>query len=746
MPSDTSAAGEQRAEWVRRVLKIEVSARATEVPDEGAEGIGAFDEGPSEQGRLRADDYRALLDRINEELDYPRSLQEVEYLDNDQSSLKGKYAGWANRLQQLQSAQNVVDQLAQAADFVALKGHIDTAQTLLKEIVVACRSGGITRPDGLRSVEHRKATAEKLLSFAAAANENDKNQISDQLSGKNQDDAWDVETLVGQAAELVDADKLREKLGEKLATLGTCAKKYAPVNPVSLAVEQLMDRTTEGDMLDGAAAAELWASALVEVEPLLSKARATLEVRTGIMDAAHIAEVSVLQTPKEFKGRDEQLESLKKLKDDTRGASSKAATIDILNVEWKKLLTEAVELRKTISEWRASFVDTAAVKADLKELNELVNNKTFWNMIEKSQQKPMREVILRSRTAPNDVDTMNAAELRGFAAQIAQDLRDASAAMVSGHDSDQLNDMLKQRRGKESEAESVGSEAFWQAALEKKFGVKINIPEGIRAKKLPQLYDFFQRLPDSQVVKDMIKDFDYETVSGPARFVKRSSKIVMTNMSREIPEELQDQLKYPVPGSDDKELVDYFSIVTLHEIGHAVDAKNTFMTQNEGTSTLGDWKSVKLNDVVQIVATDTAAGLNPQPPAEDVAKLVRRFLLTGKLDRPPSAEAPLGALLNVWDALTQKLNGYKDISIKAGKPWEKPVPMSDKRNYHEGYAGIWVSYATSERDNSVSQYQWRAPGEWFAELYAWHFIEPDPDKRKQRTAKLPKQLAELIAS
>ena len=38
--------------------------------------------------------------------------------------------------------------------------------------------------------------------------------------------------------------------------------------------------------------------------------------------------------------------------------------------------------------------------------------------------------------------------------------------------------------------------------------------------------------------------------------------------------------------------------------------------------------------------------------------------------------------------------------------------------YQEAYANNWVSYIAAARSKGVTGYQFRAPGEWFAELYA----------------------------
>jgi hypothetical protein len=49
------------------------------------------------------------------------------------------------------------------------------------------------------------------------------------------------------------------------------------------------------------------------------------------------------------------------------------------------------------------------------------------------------------------------------------------------------------------------------------------------------------------------------------------------------------------------------------------------------------------------------------------------------------------------------------------------------RIFEESYDNQWSSYAAEARDRKVSKYQFRAPGEWFAEAYAAYY-EPNPHK------------------
>ena len=51
----------------------------------------------------------------------------------------------------------------------------------------------------------------------------------------------------------------------------------------------------------------------------------------------------------------------------------------------------------------------------------------------------------------------------------------------------------------------------------------------------------------------------------------------------------------------------------------------------------------------------------------------------------------------------------------------------DGRVYQECYSGDWVSYAVSARAKRVTNYQFRASGEWFADAYSVYYLGKLPD-------------------
>lgn len=73
-------------------------------------------------------------------------------------------------------------------------------------------------------------------------------------------------------------------------------------------------------------------------------------------------------------------------------------------------------------------------------------------------------------------------------------------------------------------------------------------------------------------------------------------------------------------------------------------------------------------------------------------------------------------------------------------PWmRKPTVSLGGKTFHEAYKGsTWVRYDVSARARQVSNYQFRAPGEWFAEVYAAYYDPAGATKGALLQARDPK--------
>lgn len=77
--------------------------------------------------------------------------------------------------------------------------------------------------------------------------------------------------------------------------------------------------------------------------------------------------------------------------------------------------------------------------------------------------------------------------------------------------------------------------------------------------------------------------------------------------------------------------------------------------------------------------------------------------------------------------------------LSGGDAWVRAGEHTiDGRNWHEAYAGDWYSYDPGIWANRISNYQMRAPGEYFAEAYAAYYLDKMPT-----TAELYDALEEL---
>ena len=169
-----------------------------------------------------------------------------------------------------------------------------------------------------------------------------------------------------------------------------------------------------------------------------------------------------------------------------------------------------------------------------------------------------------------------------------------------------------------------------------------------------------------------------------------------------------------VPVNEDE--VPYFDFAALHEVGHAVDNAKGIMN-GPVPGQIAGWERHAGSDAVAVIA---AAHF----------KYNEQFVkdtLNDKSSTPPSIHpAPEGGATQTdWDKTREAVVNWCQ-SVRVGMaPWNnaalsKHVAING-RVYQESYAGKWVSYLVEARAKGITSYQFRSPGEWFAELYAAYF-------------------------
>lgn len=185
--------------------------------------------------------------------------------------------------------------------------------------------------------------------------------------------------------------------------------------------------------------------------------------------------------------------------------------------------------------------------------------------------------------------------------------------------------------------------------------------------------------------------------------------------------------------------INVFNATLRHEIGHAVDRQLGIMDTWGSQDVAGNWvKYASYDEMVDAIITaggglGTASSPRHGYPGADVGvyrqAMIRALTQTQSFTdaltaiKPTAAPAPdAGPIAAVYQ--TGRWTGG------GAGPWYNPgnyKPQND-RSFQRAYgdAGSLYSFKDSVRaSRGVTQYQWRAPGEWFAEVYQVYYAEQE---------------------
>ena len=162
------------------------------------------------------------------------------------------------------------------------------------------------------------------------------------------------------------------------------------------------------------------------------------------------------------------------------------------------------------------------------------------------------------------------------------------------------------------------------------------------------------------------------------------------------------------------------SFTALHEVGHGVDDANSYMARNGHLPDHGGWTDYGsgvqpiADAVAASIAAKVGAGTTFYKKPED-----RKYVLAKILNQP--AVRPTVAPGSDDEKALVAFDRWYTLATSAGVYEREPDCAEITIGtliYHEAYARNWVSYLASARSKGLTGYQFRAPGEWFAELYA----------------------------
>ena len=413
--------------------------------------------------------------------------------------------------------------------------------------------------------------------------------------------------------------------------------------------------------------------------------------------------------------------------------SNATGTISAMKLEFDSLAlrTEALKTsteEREADEWELSSLEEEA-KDFLEDLDEAIQNLPASPETKKmeSERKKLEKRFNDAPTLPSEEAT--ATEYLRISRAL-EKLLLAAKRIEMKLQLDALGpaefDKLILGMGKSTEDE--GEQMECRAALEVRFGLSFDAPEGMKIARLPTIYKMFTKVPPKHVGHTKLTKLEYESDPDINTSYYGGGRIALNRIGN-------GDSTYEMEAQDGtKRAVNYFKATTLHEIGHAVDDRYRVMKMDDDG--FGGWKRVELPDVAAKVyetAFTEFVGTG-KGTKEDALKLITALLSQGKA-KPPASESDthLGSLFGQWEAI-RKSDGWTICTSIRGpdtnRPWNNPRELSDGYAYHEAYASDWVRYKFSERAKGISKYQWRAPGEWFADLYALYHLTKGKDGRE----------------
>jgi len=269
--------------------------------------------------------------------------------------------------------------------------------------------------------------------------------------------------------------------------------------------------------------------------------------------------------------------------------------------------------------------------------------------------------------------------------------------------------------------------AVIKVAFEARFGCKLEnwrggalvADGGGTAPDIMAFYEVMSDLPMGHTLdNDSFRVFrTEETAGGGSRYNGSGKTVIMdedsnvTSGPRVMGSEHEVGTVEPGCEPANEEPLTMFSWNTLHEVGHAVDDQQGFMNARQSGPSYGGWQVHGRN--AQPVAAAIAAAYD-----YDAAYIGQ--VLAGAT--PALPDVPTGVDPQEWDSRRIRVEAHIAAARVGMKPWASMAAATrlaiGGRVYQESYANNWTSYELAARSRGITAYQFRAPGEWFSELYA----------------------------
>lgn len=242
---------------------------------------------------------------------------------------------------------------------------------------------------------------------------------------------------------------------------------------------------------------------------------------------------------------------------------------------------------------------------------------------------------------------------------------------------------------------------------------------------LQQTYLTLDTLPEAHVAhnKELLRlgQFRKEAVAGGTP----GTELLTAGIYRPAQRELNINIEKR-PGDD-------LSSTIIHETGHAVDQEMGWSTGPEPAKPeRGGWKVYGANyhDCAVDMVDDSAGGIKNKltaPQRTDVLTDMENAMSNqsaANLETDIRNHGWFGGLPAADKRAVLADRAVPAIEIGLNRPWFNATDGGEHLGdhvYQEGYPHDWCRYRHEARSRMVKPYQFRDPGEWFAEVYALYY-------------------------
>ena len=271
---------------------------------------------------------------------------------------------------------------------------------------------------------------------------------------------------------------------------------------------------------------------------------------------------------------------------------------------------------------------------------------------------------------------------------------------------------------------AVAFEVRFDCKLQVKSGGAVVAPGGQVIPNIEDYYELMCSLPPGHAAGNDSLLLFTDDQAGASLYRPGSKEIVMAEGQDEFSGAYGFGRDFEVGGQDDdckpvdNEPVTRFSWNTLHEVGHAVDDKKSYMKTNGARADHGGWKDYGQScaEIAQIFATRFNYD----------AKYIEQVMLHAPSPAPVEKPAADPATPEEWEARRVAVVAHITRAFEPARPWNSNAQAAQLAIngvvYHESGQGNWYSYNLDARKQGMTGYQFRSPAEWFSELYAAYHI------------------------